>query len=149
MAARAPGRHGDVAAVAAARRDVDTLSGGWKRRVLLARALVGQPDLLLLDEPTNHLDIEAITWLESFLAEYRGAVMFVTHDRAFLERLATRIVEIDRGRLTSWPGDYATFERKKEEWLANEELQQAKFDKKTGHRGSVAAARRQGEADAR
>jgi ATP-binding cassette subfamily F protein uup len=109
---------------------VDTLSGGWKRRVLLARALVGQPDVLLLDEPTNHLDIEAITWLESFLAEYRGAVIFVTHDRAFLERLATRIVELDRGRLTSWPGDYATFERKKEEWLANEELQNARFDKK-------------------
>jgi ATP-binding cassette subfamily F protein uup len=109
---------------------VDSLSGGWKRRVLLARALVGQPDLLLLDEPTNHLDIEAITWLESFLAEYRGAVVFVTHDRAFLERLATRIVELDRGRLTSWPGDYATFERKKEEWLANEELSNAKFDKK-------------------
>ena len=110
--------------------NVDTLSGGWKRRVLLARALVGQPELLLLDEPTNHLDIEAITWLESFLAEYTGAVMFVTHDRAFLERLATRIVEIDRGRLTSWPGDHATFVRKKEEWLANEELQQTKFDKK-------------------
>jgi ATP-binding cassette subfamily F protein uup len=110
--------------------NVDTLSGGWKRRVLLARALVGQPELLLLDEPTNHLDIEAITWLESFLAEYQGAVMFVTHDRAFLERLATRIVEIDRGQLTSWPGDYATFERKKEEWLANEELQQTKFDKR-------------------
>ena len=109
---------------------VDTLSGGWKRRVLLARALVGQPDLLLLDEPTNHLDIEAITWLESFLADYRGAVVFVTHDRAFLERLATRIAELDRGRLTSWPGDYATFERKKEEWLANEELTNAKFDKK-------------------
>ena len=109
---------------------VDTLSGGWKRRVLLARALVGQPDLLLLDEPTNHLDIDAITWLESFLADYAGAVVFVTHDRAFLERLATRIVELDRGRLTSWPGDYATFERKKDEWLANEELQQAKFDKK-------------------
>jgi ABC transport system ATP-binding/permease protein len=109
---------------------VDTLSGGWKRRVLLAQALVGQPDLLLLDEPTNHLDIEAITWLESFLADYRGAVVFVTHDRAFLERLATRIAELDRGRLTSWPGDYATFERKKEEWLANEELTNAKFDKK-------------------
>ena len=109
---------------------VDSLSGGWKRRVLLARALVGRPDLLLLDEPTNHLDIEAITWLEQFLADYTGAVIFVTHDRAFLERLATRIVEIDRGRLTSWPGDYATFARKKEEWLANDELQQEKFDKK-------------------
>jgi ABC transport system ATP-binding/permease protein len=109
---------------------VDSLSGGWKRRVLLARALVGRPDLLLLDEPTNHLDIEAITWLEQFLADYTGAVIFVTHDRAFLERLATRIVEIDRGRLTSWPGDYETFARKKEEWLANEELQQEKFDKK-------------------
>src|SRR5688572_4265454 len=109
---------------------VDSLSGGWKRRVLLARALVGQPDLLLLDEPTNHLDIDAIAWLEEFLASYKGAVIFVTHDRAFLERLATRIVEIDRGQLTSWPGDYATFERKKEEWLAGEALQQAKFDKK-------------------
>ena len=128
---------------------VDTLSGGWKRRVLLARALVGQPDLLLLDEPTNHLDIEAITWLESFLADYRGAVVFVTHDRAFLERLATRIVELDRGRLTSWPGDYATFERKKEEWLANEELTNAKFDKKLAQRRSVAAARRQGAPHAR
>src|SRR5918993_3056412 len=109
---------------------VSTLSGGWRRHVLLARALVAQPDLLLLDEPTNHLDIEAMTWLESFLADYRGAVIFVTHDRAFLQRVATRIVELDRGRLTSWPGDYATFERKKEEWLANEELANAKFDKK-------------------
>ena len=80
---------------------VDTLSGGWRRRVLLARALVGQPDLLLLDEPTNHLDIDAIQWLEAFLAEYEGAVMFVTHDRAFLQRLATRIIELDRGQLTS------------------------------------------------
>ena len=109
---------------------VDTLSGGWKRRVLLARALVAQPELLLLDEPTNHLDVEAIEWLEAFLLDYAGAVVFVTHDRAFLERLATRIVELDRGRLTSWAGDYATFVRKKEEWLANEVDQQEKFDKR-------------------
>jgi ATP-binding cassette subfamily F protein uup len=109
---------------------VDTLSGGWRRRVLLARALVGQPDLLLLDEPTNHLDIEAIQWLESFLAEYEGAVMFVTHDRAFLQRLATRIIELDRGKLTSWPGNYATYLRRKDESLANEQVLADKFDKK-------------------
>ncbi len=109
---------------------VDTLSGGWRRRVLLARALVGQPDLLLLDEPTNHLDIDAIQWLESFLAEYEGAVVFVTHDRAFLQRLATRIIELDRGRLTSWPGNYATYLRRKDEALANEQVLADKFDKK-------------------
>jgi len=109
---------------------VDTLSGGWRRRVLLARALVGEPDVLLLDEPTNHLDIEAITWLEALLLEHRGAVVFVTHDRTFLQRVATRIVELDRGHLTSWPGDYAAFVQKKEQWLANEAVQQAKFDKR-------------------
>jgi ATP-binding cassette subfamily F protein uup len=109
---------------------VDTLSGGWRRRTLLARALVAQPDVLLLDEPTNHLDIEAMTWLEAFLADYPGTVVFVTHDRVFLQRLATRIVELDRGRLTSWPGDYATFLRRKEEWLANEAVQNEKFDKR-------------------
>jgi len=109
---------------------VNTLSGGWRRRTLLARALVAEPDLLVLDEPTNHLDIDAITWLETFLAEYAGAVVFVTHDRAFLQRLATRIVEIDRGKLSSWPGDYGTFLRRKEEWLANEAVQQDKFDKR-------------------
>ena len=109
---------------------VQTLSGGWRRRVLLARALVGQPDLLLLDEPTNHLDIETMTWLETFLADYPGAVVFVTHDRVFLQNVATRIVELDRARLTSWPGDYATFVTKKEEWLANEAVQNEKFDKR-------------------
>ena len=109
---------------------VSTLSGGWRRRVLLAQALVAQPDLLLLDEPTNHLDIEAMTWLESFLREYAGAVVFVTHDRVFLQRVATRIVELDRGRLTSWPGDYQTYLRRKDEWLANEAVHNMKFDKR-------------------
>jgi len=109
---------------------VDTLSGGWRRRVLLARALVGQPDVLLLDEPTNHLDIDAITWLEDFLADYPGAVLLVTHDRAFLQRLATRIVELDRGQLSSWPGDYATYLRRKEEGLVNEAAAQERFDKR-------------------
>ena len=107
-----------------------TLSGGWRRRTLLGRALVGQPELLLLDEPTNHLDIEAMSWLENFLTDYRGAVLFVTHDRVFLQRVATRILELDRGRLTSWPGDYATFLRRKEEWLDAESTRHAKFDKK-------------------
>ena len=109
---------------------IGTLSGGWKRRVLLARALVGEPDLLLLDEPTNHLDIETMRWLEGWLADYEGTVLFVTHDRVFLQALATRIVELDRGRLTSWPGDYATFLRRKEDALAVEAAQDARFDKR-------------------
>jgi ATP-binding cassette subfamily F protein uup len=107
-----------------------TLSGGWRRRVLLARALVGEPDLLLLDEPTKHLDIDTMRWLEGFLADYAGTVVFLTHDRVFLQSLATRIVELDRGRLTSWPGDYATFLRRKEESLAIEAAHDTKFDKR-------------------
>ena len=113
-----------------AHTSVQTLSGGWKRRVLLARALVGQPDLLLLDEPTNHLDIETMTWLEELLVDYPGAVVFVTHDRVFLQHVATRIVELDRGQLTSWPGDYSTFLATKEAWLANEAARHEKFDKR-------------------
>ncbi len=110
---------------------VDGLSGGWRRRVLLARTLVAQPDLLLLDEPTNHLDLDAIAWLEAFLLEsYPGTVVFVTHDRALVERLATRILEIDRGALRSWPGNYATFLERKEAWLATEALRNERFDKK-------------------
>ena len=106
----------------------DGLSGGMKRRVLLARALVSQPDLLLLDEPTNHLDLASIEWLEGFLQAWPGALVFVTHDRRFLRALATRIVEIDRGRLTSWPGDWANYERRREERLNAEAQAQARFD---------------------
>ena len=109
---------------------MNTLSGGMQRRVLLARAIVSDPDLLLLDEPTNHLDIEGILWLEEFLLDFNGAILFITHDRAFLQRLATRILELDRGRLTSWPGDYAHYLRKREERLAVEAEHNAKFDKK-------------------
>ena len=105
------------------------LSGGMKRRVLLARALVSAPDLLLLDEPTNHLDIEAIDWLEQFLKSWQGALLFVTHDRRFLRSLATRIVEIDRGQVTSWPGDWDNYVRRREERLNAEAQENARFDK--------------------
>jgi len=105
-------------------------SGGLKRRVLLARALVTQPDLLLLDEPTNHLDIEAINWIEEFLLSWNGSLLFVTHDRAFLRNLATRIIELDRGKLTSWPGDYDNYLIRKQESLDAEEKENALFDKK-------------------
>ena len=108
--------------------DFQALSAGMKRRVLLARAVVGQPDLLLLDEPTNHLDIEAVEWLEAFLARWRGTLMFVTHDRTFLRRMADRILEIDRGRIFDWSCDYDTFLVRKEEALAAEEKANALFD---------------------
>ncbi len=111
-------------------KKMNELSGGWRRRVALARALVQKPDLLLLDEPTNHLDIATIKWLEDRIYSYPGAVLFITHDRAFLQRLATRIVEIDRGKLTSWPGDYDNFLRRKEKSLEDEETANARFDKK-------------------
>lgn len=109
---------------------VAALSGGWQRRVALAKAFVSAPDLLLLDEPTNHLDIEAIQWLEDALLTFQGSLLFITHDRALLQRLATRILELDRGKLTSWPGDYTNFLRRKEELLAAEAKHQAEFDKK-------------------
>jgi ATP-binding cassette subfamily F protein uup len=105
-------------------------SGGSRRQVMLARALVSEPDLLLLDEPTNHLDINAITWLEKFLLNYNGAVIFITHDRTFVRRLATRIVELDRGRLTSFPGDFDAYLIKKDDLLEIEERAGAKFDKR-------------------
>jgi ATP-binding cassette subfamily F protein uup len=113
-------------------KKMSELSGGWRRRVALARALVQNPDLLLLDEPTNHLDIATIKWLEDRIFSYPGAVLFITHDRAFLQRLATRIVEIDRGKLTSWPGDYSNFLRRKEKALQDEDTANARFDKKLG-----------------
>ncbi|MGA0586782.1 ATP-binding cassette domain-containing protein [Dyella sp. KRB-257] len=110
--------------------DFNALSGGMKRRVLLAQALVRKPDVLLLDEPTNHLDIEAISWLENFLKQFDGSILFVTHDRSFLRALATRIVEIDRGALTDWPGDYDNYLRRREERLHAESQANALFDKK-------------------
>ena len=108
----------------------ESLSSGMKRRGLLARAIVSQPDLLLLDEPTNHLDIDAVEWLEEFLGRWRGTLMFVTHDRAFLRRMADRILEIDRGRLFDWSCDYDTFLVRKEEAIAAQEKHDALFDKK-------------------
>jgi len=111
-------------------RRLDELSGGWRRRVGLARAIVSRPDLLLLDEPTNHLDIVTIEWLESMVQRFPGAVLFISHDRAFLDRIATRIVELDRGRLISFPGDYLSFLERREQLAEEEKNQNALFDKK-------------------
>jgi ATP-binding cassette subfamily F protein uup len=109
---------------------VKGLSGGWKRRVSLAKALVIDPEVLLLDEPTNHLDLDSIMWLETQLLNFKGAILFVTHDRSFLQKLATRIIDLDRGQLISWPGDYADYLVKKAAFLEEEATQNALFDKK-------------------
>nr|WP_278995701.1 ABC transporter ATP-binding protein [Plesiomonas shigelloides] len=106
------------------------LSGGWLRKAALARALVSDPDVLLLDEPTNHLDVDTIRWLEAFLKEYKGSIVFISHDRAFIRNMATRIVDLDRGILVSWPGDYDKYLEGKEEALRVEEQQNAEFDKR-------------------
>ncbi|MCF7453669.1 ABC transporter ATP-binding protein [Vibrio sp. A1-1] len=106
------------------------LSGGWQRKAALARALVCDPDVLLLDEPTNHLDVTTIEWLENFLKDFKGSIIFISHDRAFIKSMATRIVDLDRGQLASFPGDYDNYLEEKEEMLRVEEMQNAEFDKK-------------------
>jgi ATP-binding cassette subfamily F protein uup len=106
------------------------LSGGWQRKAALARALACDPDVLLLDEPTNHLDVDTIEWLENFLKDFKGSIVFISHDRAFIQSMATRIIDLDRGKLVSFPGNYSGYLLEKEELLRVEELQNAEFDKK-------------------
>ena len=108
---------------------MNTLSGGMKKRVALACALVSAPDVLLLDEPTNHLDFSSIQWLEGLLRDFKGSVLFITHDRCFLDNVTTRIIELDRGKITSFPGNFSTYQTRKAEQLENEEVEAAKFDK--------------------
>src|SRR4249920_3599160 len=110
-------------------REIGQLSGGMKKRVALAQALVAVPDVLLLDEPTNHLDLDSIAWLEELLRGFKGSVMLITHDRAFLDGVATRIVELDRGIIRSYPGNFTAYERMKEEQLASDALANARADK--------------------
>lgn len=114
----------------AADANLSELSGGWLRKVALAKALVAEPDLLLLDEPTNHLDVASIEWLEKFLKEFTGAIVFISHDRAFIRSMATRILDLDRGKLVSYPGNYEKYLTQKEHDLKVEETQNALFDKK-------------------
>ncbi|RKS86925.1 ATP-binding cassette subfamily F protein uup [Orbus hercynius] len=110
--------------------ELSALSGGWLRKAALAKALVNEPDILLLDEPTNHLDIDGIAWLETFLKSFPGSIVFISHDRSFIRKMATRILDLDRGKITSWPGNYDAYLFGKEEALRVEELQNAEFDKK-------------------
>ena len=110
-------------------RRIGELSGGMKKRVALAQALVAVPDVLLLDEPTNHLDLDSIAWLEELLRGFKGSVMLITHDRAFLDAVATRIVELDRGTIRSYPGNFSAYERLKDDQLASDALASARADK--------------------
>ncbi|BBU95293.1 hypothetical protein BML2496_11760 [Providencia rettgeri] len=110
--------------------ELSSLSGGWLRKAALGRALVSNPRVLFLDEPTNHLDIETILWLENFLKDFQGSIVFISHDRSFIRNMATRIIDLDRGQLSSWPGNYDDYLVNKEEALRVEEMQNAEFDRK-------------------
>ena len=126
---------------------MNELSGGWRRRAALAQALVSKPELLLLDEPTNHLDISTIEWLETAVRTYPGAVLFVTHDRSFVERVATRIVDIDRGKLRSWPGGYSDYLTQRAQSDEEEDRQNILFRQEAGRRRSLDSQGRQSTPD--